>query len=165
MERDEASPKKIRLMSAVLLVVTFAAGTVTGAGVYRWAYNARDAHRPPPHMMSAPPPFHELELTPEQRQNVHAVFERHRTEIEAVMRDAFPKVRAINEKIEAEAREFLTPEQRTKLDQIKARRAAHPGPPPGPPPGAPSGMRDQWAPPPPPPGPWGMPPPPPEEKQ
>ncbi len=162
MQRADASPRKIRLLSAVLLVLTFAAGTVTGAGVLRWADNAREVHRPPPHIMSAPPPFHELELTAEQRKNVRAVFEHYRPEIEAVMRDAFPKVRAINEKIEAEAREFLTAEQRTKLDQIKARRAAHPGPPLGPPPGARSGMGDQWAPPP---RPWDVPPPPTEEKK
>lgn len=165
MERGETSPRTVRLMSAVLLVATFAAGAVTGAGVHRWAFNSQSSPRLPPPPMSAPLPLHELDLTAEQRDKVHAVFERHRPELETILRDSFPRVRAVNEKIEAEVREVLTPEQRTKLDQLKARRPAHHGPP-GPPPGAPSGaLSDQWAPPPPPPGPWGMPPLPPEEKK
>lgn len=162
MTRAEASPRTVRWMSALVLVGTFAAGTVTGAGVCRWASNAQSAQRPPPPPMTAPLPLHELELTPEQRVKVHAVFERHRPELETILRESFPKVRSINEKIEAEVRELLTPEQRARLDQIKARRPAPPGPPPGPPPGT---IPDQGNPPPPPPGPWGMPPPPPEEKK
>lgn len=165
MEPGEASPKRIRLLSAVLLLATFAAGTVTGAGVSRWASNAHGMHRPPP-PMTAPLPLHELNLTPDQQQKVHAVIERHRPELETILRESFPRVRAVNDKIEEEVREVLTAEQRAKLDQLKAQRAAHPGPPPGPPPGGPSGAApDQWAPPPPPPGPWNLPPPPPEEKR
>jgi hypothetical protein len=90
-------------------------------------------------------PFEEVGLTTEQRQKTYAIMEKHRPEFEATFREMFPKMRAINDRIENEVREVLTPEQRTKLDEAKKRRPNHPlGPPPlgPPPPGAPPGSPD-----------------------
>jgi Spy/CpxP family protein refolding chaperone len=141
MEPSDASPRTVRLLTAILLVATFAAGTVTGVGVCKWIAPPH-APPPPPPMAGGPLPFEQLDLSPEQQEKVHAILERHRPELEAVLRESFPRVRAINEKIEREVREVLTAEQQKRLEEIKARR-------PPPPPGAPPG----------PPGPWGPPPP------
>jgi Spy/CpxP family protein refolding chaperone len=157
MTRDEPSPRSIRLMTALLLVATFAAGTVTGAGVYRWAAWGH-AHPPMPPPMSAPLPLEQLGLSEEQREKARQILERHRPELEAVLRETFPRMRGIGEQIEREIREILTPEQRARLDELKSRWP--PGPPgmPGPhPPGAPPGPWGPTGHPPP----FGPPPPPP----
>jgi Spy/CpxP family protein refolding chaperone len=144
--------RSVRLLTAVLLVATFAAGTVTGAGVCRWASPGPGHHGPPP--PPGPLPFHELALTQDQSAKVHAIMELHRPELDAILRESYPKVRVVNEKIEREVQEVLTPEQRKKLDEIKARRPPPPPGPPGPGPG-PSGWNPNGPPPPfgPPPGP------------
>ncbi len=139
MARSEVPSRRARLLTIVVLVATFAAGTASGVGLCNWM-----APRPPPAPppMSAPLPLHELGLSDEQREKTFRIFEQHRPELEAVLRDTFPKVRAINEQIEKEVREVLTPEQRKLLDELKARRP-YPLPGPRPPwsaPGA-SGFR------------------------
>jgi Spy/CpxP family protein refolding chaperone len=117
------SPRKIRLLTAVLLVATFAAGTVTGAGLGRWISSSYGG-APPSLPAMGPPllPLNELGLTEEQKQKVLDIFEQHRAELEAVLRDTYPKVHTINEKIAEEVRAVLTPEQRTKLAEIEAHR-------------------------------------------
>lgn len=164
---SEAGPlRSIRLLTALLLVGTFAFGSVTGVALTLWARS--DLRGPPP---GGPPPFgplplHELELSPEQRARAEAIFERHRPALDAIRQEGFPKVRKINEQLESEVRELLTPEQLARLEQLKAQRPPRPpGPPPfggpphgfgipiPPPPGAPP-PPGGWPPPPPPPGGW-----------
>jgi Spy/CpxP family protein refolding chaperone len=144
MAPTDPSVRKVRLLTALLLVATFAAGTVTGAGVCRWVAPPR-REAPPPPPPGGPLPLEELGLSAEQRDKAFAILERHRPELEAVLRETFPKVRAINALIESEIRQLLTAEQAKKLDEIQARRpppppgGPHPGGPPpgGPPPGGP----------------------------
>jgi Spy/CpxP family protein refolding chaperone len=145
MSKGEGSPRTVRLLTAILLVATFAAGTITGAGIARSVGLMHPPPPPPP--MGAPFPAEELGLSSDQRDKTRQIMERHRPELEAVLRESFPKVRAIHEQIEREIREVLTPDQRTKLDQLKARRPPPSGPPGfGPPPGGPlHGGPPPWA--------------------
>ncbi|MBI2894025.1 MAG: periplasmic heavy metal sensor [Deltaproteobacteria bacterium] len=143
----EASPRKIRLLTALVLFGTFVVGVIGGAGLCRWLGPPAPPH-PPPHFQPGHlGPFAELGLSGEQERRAREIMERHRPELEAILHETFPKVRAINERMARELREVLTPEQRSKLDEIEARRP--PPPPPGfpPPPPPPFGI----APPPPPP--------------
>ncbi|MEY4548034.1 MAG: hypothetical protein RL685_4229 [Pseudomonadota bacterium] len=150
-------PRSIRLLTGLLLVGTFAFGSVTGVALTLWARS--DLRGPPP----GPPPFgplplQELGLSAEQRARADAIFEQHRPELDAIRQEGFPKVRRINEQLESEVRELLTPEQRARLDVLKAQRPPRPpGPPGGPPPfgGPPHGFRHPPPPgAPPPPGGW-----------
>lgn len=126
----EASPRKIRLLTALLLLGTFAVGVVGGAGLCRWLGPPPPPH--PPHFRPGPlGPFGELDLSGQQELKARQIIERHRPELEAILHETFPRVRAIHERMAGELREVLTPEQRAKLDEIEAR-----GPPP-PPPGFP----------------------------
>lgn len=130
----ETSPRTIRLLTAVLLVFTFGAGTVTGAGLSRWAvsgYGHPDAGRshqghlgplPPPPLFLSPELLDQLGLSGEQREKAILIVERRRPELEAVLRETFPRVRAINQQMEEELRTILTPDQRTRLDQFDAMR-------------------------------------------
>jgi Spy/CpxP family protein refolding chaperone len=116
-------PRTIRLMTAFLLLGTFALGCITGAGLARWLLadedTRRDSFSEPPGF--GPLPLRELDLNEEQREKAWTIFEKHRPELDAVLRENFPRVMAINERIEQEIREFLTPEQRTHLDELKRR--------------------------------------------
>lgn len=150
------SPMQIRLATAAVILGTFLGGALLGAGTYHWVAPPRFRHAPFHHPGL---PLDELGLSSDQEGKAQAIGTRHRAEIETIMRDTFPRVRAINEKMEKELREILTVEQQKKLDAIKARRLPlRHGPPllPGttiPPPGAP-GLAPPLGPiPPPPPSP------------
>jgi len=150
MSESETSPRTVRLLTAVLLVATFAVGVVTGVGLCHWLVGHRGPPPPPP--MMGPIPVEELGLSVEQRQQVREIMDRYRPELEAVLQETYPRVREINERMEKEVRGVLTAEQQSRLDDIRSRRP--PPPPPPPHPGAPPpGPR--------PPGGWGHHPPPP----
>ena len=120
---SEPSPRSVRLLTALLLVGTFALGSVTGVALTLWVRSDdhhHGPHRGPP--PGGPLPLDELGLSSEQRQRADAVFERHRPELDAILEEGFPKVRRVNDQIESEIREILTPEQRARLDEWQARR-------------------------------------------
>jgi Spy/CpxP family protein refolding chaperone len=135
MARNDAFGR-VRLLSGLVLLATFAAGTLVGAGIHRWMR--------PPHRHPAPPmhlPLDELDLAPDQMAKAHDIVDGHRAELEAILRETFPKVRAVHAQIETEVRAILTPAQRDRLDEIEASRPPplprlpmSPPPPPAPPP-------------------------------
>jgi hypothetical protein len=164
------TPRQIRLLTALLLFGTFILGAVSGAGLWQW--NRMPRPHPPRPAPFLPGPPGALKLTPDQETKAREITERYRPELEAVLRENFPRVQAINEKMEKELREILTAEQRKLLDEMKSHRPPPPpggmhggmhggmlppgGPPLGPPPGEP-GFPPGGGPPPWPPG---LPPPP-----
>jgi hypothetical protein len=146
----DPSPRRLHLWTALVLVAVFAAGVATGAGLAR----AFRPHGPGPAGPRPPgdglPPFvAELGLSPDQLARARAIAERHRAEIEAVVQETFPRVRAIQDQVDQEIRAILTPEQARRFDELRSRRPWRRGPPPGSPPGPPG---DFPPPPPPPPG-------------
>jgi len=140
----ERSPRQIRLLTALVLFGTFVLGAGAGAGLSHW--NRFPLPPPPRPAPFLPGPPGALGLTSEQEAKARAITLRHRPELEAIWRESLPKVKAIDEKMEKELRDVLTPAQQTILDQMKAHRPPMPpgapmppGPmgPGGPPPGAP----------------------------
>ena len=131
---DTTSPRRVRLLTAGVLLATFALGVVTGGGftklffAERFEHNAHDLPR-------GPWPLRELDLSDDQRAQIEQIFERHRPKLDGVLRESFPLVRSIHEEIDREIRDVLTPKQRVEFDRLKERRP--PFPPPGlpPPPG------------------------------
>jgi Spy/CpxP family protein refolding chaperone len=130
MMSEEASPRRLRLITAGVLAATFGLGVITGSGIGSWvAAERREAADDD--LPRGPWPLRQLDLSEEQRTRIHEIFERHRPKLDAVLRESFPLVRPIHEAIDSEIREVLTPEQRIQFDQLKERR---PFPPPGLPP-------------------------------
>jgi Spy/CpxP family protein refolding chaperone len=129
------SPRTLRLMTVLLLVATFVLGAAAGAGASRWlapdCTPASSDGRPP----FGPWPLRQLHLSPEQEAKVQDILERHRPELDAILRESFPQVRAIHEEIDREIGEVLTEAQRAELARLKARWPFPPGGPlpPGPP--------------------------------
>lgn len=141
-----SAPKRWRV--ALVLAAVFGAGAATGVAVPRLL-------GPPHHHPHGPPPWlRELHLSDAQRTDADAIFQKHRADVDAIMRDVFPRVRARGEQMEQELRAILTAEQRAEFDTIRAHRPRHPphDGPPGPPP-PPFGEPPPGPPPPPPGGP------------
>jgi Spy/CpxP family protein refolding chaperone len=130
---DDPPKSRIRAATALVIVGTFLAGAAAGAGALRWASPRRP---PPPPPMGLP--IRELGLSVEQEAKVTEITERHRDELDAILREMYPKVRAVNDEVEKEVRTVLTADQQKRLDELKARRPPPMPrggpPPPGPPP-------------------------------
>jgi len=128
MPTSEPSPKTIRLVTALLLLATFAAGTVTGGGLVSW-FGKRE-HLGAPMHGAGPLPWDRLNLTEEQKEKAYQILERYRPKLDAVFGETAPKVKAITDQIDREVRAILTPEQRTRFDQDLAERGNRPPLPP-----------------------------------
>lgn len=137
----------MRLRAFFLLAAMFVVGALAGAGLVR--HLGLPAPQPP-----RPPPLEALArlgLTPDQEAKARAVIERHRPELDAIVQETMPRVRAVQDAIDRELAALLTPEQARRLEELKRNAPPRPGPGPmGPPPGMGLG---------PPPGQPGMPPP------
>lgn len=72
--------------------------------------------------------LHELSLTIAQEAQTQAAFERHRPKFDCVLRETFPKVRAVQDEIDSELEKLLTPEQAQKFTEMRKRRAPPGGP-------------------------------------
>lgn len=114
------SPRKLRLLTAGVLLCTFAMGAVTGGGIWHWAVAPR-LHPLDEELQRGPWSLRLLDLSGEQRARVHDIFERHRPRLDAILRETFPLVRNVHDEIDREIRELLTPEQRAEFDRSKAR--------------------------------------------
>src|SRR5215813_2911212 len=115
---SDTSPRRLHLWSALILLGVFLCGAVAGAGAF--------AYLRPQRMRMHPPPGWHLDRL---------------REVEAVIRETFPRVRAAEEQMEREMRAILTDAQAKKFDEISARHRLHPlhpGMHPFPPPDTPS---------------------------
>jgi hypothetical protein len=114
----EQATRRLRLWSILVIIGVFLAGAIAGAGVFAWLRPA-----PPwrPRRGDLPALFNELDLTPDQREKVTAIFEKHRAASWAIIQGNFPRVRAEQEQSNREIRAILTDAQIKKLDEIESR--------------------------------------------
>ncbi len=127
--------RRLHLWTVLVLLAVFAAGAATGAGLATALRPAPPAppgqgprHGRPPAPDGMPPFVSELGLDAGQQARVRAIVDAHRAELEAAVRETFPRIRAVQEKVETEIRAVLTPEQATRLDAIRSRRPPPPAP-------------------------------------
>ena len=137
----DAATRKLRLWTGLAVVAIFLAGGAAGAGAVHlfrpggpFGPPGHGAGLFPPAGAPLPPGLRALELTAEQEKTARALMDKFRPEMEAVLKETFPRFEAIRHRYEAELRPSLTEAQARKLD------AHRPGPAPGqggPPAGAP----------------------------
>jgi len=120
--------------------VVFVAGLLVGGAIERVRVSRT---RPMPPLMEnrGPVPwlFARLDLTPEQRDSIAAIFDAGRPLTDSIMREVMPRLTAINDSIRDEIRKVLTPDQLSQLEREFERRGLgvedfgrrwRPGPPP-----------------------------------
>jgi uncharacterized membrane protein len=144
----DPTPRRLRLWAGLIVLAIFLVGAATGAGAVHLFRPGGPMGPPghggppfPPAGAPLPPGLAGLDLTPEQERTARALMEKRRPEMEAILREAFPRFEAIRRQYEADLRPFLTEVQARKLDSQR------PPPPPGrdgpggPPPGGPPAPR------------------------
>jgi hypothetical protein len=176
---DEGGPSRLppparRAWPTVLLgLVILVCGAIIGAGVFVLWFKDRLAWPPTPGEAAAARIAADMrgryDLSEEQARKVRDIMARHMEAIEVIRRSAHEKIAADHEKLRAEVREVLTPEQFEQWSaRFEAMRPPPFGPPPGreglmpggPPPGMPPPTKREFGPPRgPPPGPGHLPPP------
>lgn len=109
--------------AALVLVATFVLGGASGAGLLRWH---EPAHPPP--LIAGPIPMRELDLSPKQREQAHAILERHRPEVEALLSEIRPRLDEINNRVLSEVRQVLSEAQKLHLDELQSRPRQGPQP-------------------------------------
>lgn len=72
--------------------------------------------------------FRELNLTDEQRAQIHEIMEQAGPQTDEVLNELLPRLRAVTDSIHDEIRAVLTPEQAAKLDSLLPRGRFGPGP-------------------------------------
>jgi Spy/CpxP family protein refolding chaperone len=129
MVRGDPSMLRIRVLTALIIAGVFTSGAVVGAGIYRWGSaggpSAKVPHGHGAALWSLPD---ELALTPEQQTKVARILDRHRLALETIVRESFPRVRAIDEQMQKEVKGVLTPEQQKKFEELKKRGPLGPTP-------------------------------------
>jgi Spy/CpxP family protein refolding chaperone len=125
-----------RAAAALLIVGALIAGVVLGvAGDRAWMHSHR-LQRAPRLDRLVEHLDHELQFTPQQRDAVKQIVERHRQRIQALSESIRPQMRQELDATNAEIEKVLTPEQRPKFQALSQRmRQRHRGMrPAGPPP-------------------------------
>jgi Spy/CpxP family protein refolding chaperone len=116
-----------RLRAAATLFAVFALGAATGSAGTHYA-SSRSLH----HFLDAPPSEarrqamvwaldRHLSLSKEQRERIEAILAAHSGEISAVARRNEPELAPVMDRIHAEMRATLTPEQQPKFDALMAK--------------------------------------------
>jgi Spy/CpxP family protein refolding chaperone len=108
---------RLRIQGAVLIALVFAVGVLAGGATERIRASREKPMRPFRQMGDLPRPFARLGLTEEQRTEISAIFERGRPQTDSVLQELMPHLQAINDSIQAQIREVLTPEQAELLDE------------------------------------------------
>lgn len=112
-----------RWQIVLLLVAIFAVGAVSGALVtLRVVKRAAAKAGQPQNMLQAAARYYQrqLELTPEQVEQLRPVFQQTAREIAASRRDMFHSMQRMHEEME----KVLTPEQQTKFAELRERARA-----------------------------------------
>lgn len=115
-----------RVQGILLLVLVFLVGSLVGLTAARrfgpghgaWGGPGRGMgrgdHGGPRGALGA---LRSLDLTPEQCSQVQAIIDKRHPQMDAIMRETFPRMRAISDSLRQEVREVLTPAQREQLDK------------------------------------------------
>jgi hypothetical protein len=126
---SERQPSPRLWLAVLTLVAVFALGVVAGLGIA----HAFRPPAPPDYLARDPdgvlPPFDRFGLSATQKVQARAIVERHAAAMEKALHVAFPKMREVRLKLDADMRTILTPEQNRQFDALLATNPPMPGEP------------------------------------
>ena len=107
---------RVRLLSALLLLTVFVAGSLTGAATLDGSPDTRT-----PTTSTSVRATHDLtalDLSDGQRERVDEILERHQPAADAIIQDAMNDLRALMADVNDEVRGVLSPDQIEALDSL-----------------------------------------------
>jgi hypothetical protein len=118
------SPRRVWVMAALVLALTFVAGALAGAA---WERVRGAPERPRSSTSRGDRPLSAVMqerygLTGEQTKRVDAILQRRRPRVDSLMSTVRPQLLAAFDSTNREIRQLLSPEQRVKFDQDRERR-------------------------------------------
>ena len=117
------SPRRVWLLAAVVLVLTFVAGSLAGAAWERYHSAGARRHEGGRGQRHIGERMKErYGVSDEQARRIEAIVQRRRPRVDSLMATVQPRLRAAFDSTNAEIRVLLTPEQRVKFDRDQARR-------------------------------------------
>ena len=119
------SALRLRTQGAVLIVIIFVVGVLAGGAGERIRASRGKPMRPFRQPGELPRPFARLDLTEEQQAELSLIFESAGPRTDSVLQELMPRLQVINDSIQEQIREILTPEQlesNVKLVQYLADR-------------------------------------------
>ena len=126
-----SSTGKLRLLSLVVLVGTFLAGSLAGAAFTRVvtadaaepdAVRAPEKQAQPPERKKRRSIFDELGLTPQQDSQIRAIMRQTEPKTDSMWREFHPRIRAVIDSANAQIDSVLEPAQRDQLKKWRQER-------------------------------------------
>ena len=114
---------KSKLSAVALLIAAFVLGTLTGGAALALADRGSDAGpRHGDRVSFIERLDRDLELSPEQRQSIELVLERHRPRMDSLWREVAPRFETLRAEVRSELHAILTPEQQVKYQEMMKRQ-------------------------------------------
>lgn len=115
------TPRRVWLLAAVVVLLTFVAGTLAGAAWERW-HHAQVRRESTREQRLGEMLKHRYDLSDAQQAQVEAIMRRRRPRVDSLMALVQPRIRSAFDSTNAEIRVVLTPGQRVKFDRDLERR-------------------------------------------
>jgi Spy/CpxP family protein refolding chaperone len=117
---------RVRVQGLALLAIAFVAGVLGGMALER--IRATHFAAPPPAPLGwtparggLPPGLNQLNLTPDQEQQIRAILEARRPVTDSLVQRTMPRLAAIHDSVRAQIRAVLTPQQQQQFDELERR--------------------------------------------
>ena len=115
---------KSKLSAVVLLLAAFVLGALTGGAALALADRGSEAGPKRGDRTSFIERLdRDLELSPEQRQSIELILERHRPRMDSLWREVAPRFETLRAEVRSEFTALLTPEQQVKHEEMMKRRS------------------------------------------
>jgi Spy/CpxP family protein refolding chaperone len=123
MDNAAKSKWRMRIAALIIFVLGFSAGALAYNAYRAWSRNRVEAGRNGFDQM-----LDRLQLTAEQKAQVHQILAETREQLQALRKESEPRVNEIRQRTDERLQKVLTPEQWTqfqqKRDEMRRRRAA-----------------------------------------
>jgi len=116
MKRPDDS-SRVWVLSTILLLAVFLAGSLTGAATFDGSQSLGAAQRI---SVGSPPGLSALDLSPGQRASLDEIVARHQPTADSIIQAAMADLTSLMDSMNVEVRAVLSPDQITVFDSIRA---------------------------------------------
>jgi Spy/CpxP family protein refolding chaperone len=117
MEKTSKSKWQVRIAAILIFVLGFVAGALALNVYHRWARTRDQAN-----IQAFDQMLDRLQLTSDQKTQVHQIFTDTRQQLQALRKESDPRVTAIRQQTDDRLQKVLTPDQWKQFQQMKDER-------------------------------------------